>query len=59
MLFQLFSSIDILTIKSLEGFAKLGYYVKDIDPYLLTANFKGRTFFSLFYDYHDLIQQAY
>jgi hypothetical protein len=55
MLFQLFSSLDIFTIKSLEGFAKLGYYVKDIDPYLFTANLKGRTFFSLFYDYHDLI----
>jgi hypothetical protein len=36
----------------------MGLFLKDIDPNLFTANIMGRTFFSLFYDQHELIQMA-
>jgi hypothetical protein len=53
------SALDIFTLRSLEASTDLGLYVKDLDPYLLIANLQGRTFFSLFYDRHDLLHLAY
>ena len=59
VLFELYSSIDVIIFLYFNSCIENGIFIKDIDNECLTANCMGRTFFSLFYDNHHLIQIAY